>query len=120
LSFASLRSRTEATTVHFFLKVATFALFFLSFFLLLSLLKLLWFGASGAKVVVPQFGGDSASRDAHALAVLQAQFPTRTVVGLEGARAILCGGGNVHCATQQQPTPRALGSRAEEAAVHDS
>jgi len=53
-------------------------------------------------VVVPQFGGIAAERDAAAMAVLRGCHPDRAVVGVD-SRAILCGGGNIHCATMQQP-----------------
>jgi agmatine deiminase len=52
-------------------------------------------------VIVPQFG--DAERDANALAVLRKQLPERMVVGVQ-SREILCGGGNIHCITQQQPS----------------
>lgn len=51
-------------------------------------------------VVVPQFG--DVERDALAVATLQAQFPEREVVPVS-SRDILCGGGNIHCITSQQP-----------------
>ena len=53
-------------------------------------------------VVVPQFG--DVERDALAVAVLQRQFPDREVVPVL-SRDILCGGGNIHCITMQQPLP---------------
>ena len=45
----------------------------------------------------------AATRDA--LRKLQELFPKREVVGVPG-REILLGGGNVHCVTQQVPSPR--------------
>jgi agmatine deiminase len=50
-------------------------------------------------VIIPQFDDQ---HDRSALAVLQALFPERKVIGLP-AREILLGGGNIHCITQQQP-----------------
>ncbi len=52
-------------------------------------------------VVVPTFGD---ANDEKAIATLQEVFPDRKVVGVY-AREILLGGGNIHCITQQQPTP---------------
>ena len=52
--------------------------------------------------LVPQFGGENAASDAHALAILREAFPTRRVIGID-ARAILLGGGNIHCITHQVP-----------------
>ncbi len=57
------------------------------------------FYISNRHVVCPQFGDDN---DGKAIAILQALFPTRTVIGIE-AREILIGGGNIHCITQQIP-----------------
>jgi len=42
--------------------------------------------------------------DEEAAAVLRRAFPEREVVGVPG-REILLGGGNVHCITQQVPSP---------------
>ena len=53
-------------------------------------------------VLVPQFGGDNSDSDARALDVLKAVCKDREVVGIP-ARAILLGGGNIHCITQQIP-----------------
>lgn len=53
-------------------------------------------------VLVPQFGGDNAASDARALDILRQAFAGRRVVGID-ARAILLGGGNIHCITQQIP-----------------
>jgi agmatine deiminase len=50
---------------------------------------------------VPQFG--DADRDVAALTCLAEQFPEHTVVPIASARAILVGGGNIHCITVQQP-----------------
>lgn len=51
------------------------------------------------KVLVPQFGDDN---DAEAVRILGGLFPERRVVGIP-ARAIIVGGGNIHCVTQQIP-----------------
>jgi agmatine deiminase len=50
-------------------------------------------------IVMPAFGTDD---DASAAAMLRAAFPGRTVVQVD-ARAIVAGGGGIHCITQQQP-----------------
>ena len=60
------------------------------------------FYIANSAVLVPQFGGENAASDAHALAILREAFPTRRVIGID-ARAILLGGGNIHCITQQIP-----------------
>ncbi len=54
-------------------------------------------------VLVPQFGGEYAEDDAKACEILQNCIPNRTVVPIS-ARAILLGGGNIHCITQQIPS----------------
>ncbi|MED6106517.1 hypothetical protein PIB30_005511 [Stylosanthes scabra] len=56
--------------------------------------------ANGA-VIVPQFGDDK--WDYEAVQVLSRTFPDRQVVGIEGSREIVLGGGNIHCITQQEP-----------------
>ena len=53
-------------------------------------------------VLVPQFGGENASSDKNALEILGSLFPEREIIGID-ARAILSGGGNIHCITQQIP-----------------
>lgn len=60
------------------------------------------FYIANSAVLVPQFGGENAASDAHALAILREAFPSRRVIGID-ARAILLGGGNIHCITQQIP-----------------
>ena len=51
-------------------------------------------------VLVPQFSGIYAEDDARACSILRECFPSREVVPVP-ARAILLGGGNIHCITQQ-------------------
>lgn len=51
-------------------------------------------------VLVPQFGGIYAEDDARACGILRRCFPEREIVPI-AARAILLGGGNIHCITQQ-------------------
>lgn len=53
-------------------------------------------------VLVPQFGGDNAESDRRALDILSGLFPGREVIGIDSL-AILLGGGNIHCITQQIP-----------------
>ena len=53
-------------------------------------------------VLVPQFGGVYKEDDARACEILCECFPTREVLPIP-ARAILLGGGNIHCVTQQLP-----------------
>ena len=52
--------------------------------------------------LVPQFGGEYAADDARALEILRGCIRDREVIGIP-ARAILLGGGNIHCITQQIP-----------------
>ena len=51
-------------------------------------------------VLVPQFGGDYAEDDARACEILRGCIKNREIVPVS-ARAILLGGGNIHCITQQ-------------------
>ena len=53
-------------------------------------------------VLLPQFGGENAASDARAAEILRRLCPNRTVVPVF-SRAILLGGGNIHCVTQQIP-----------------
>ncbi|SKB92567.1 agmatine deiminase [Lachnospiraceae bacterium] len=55
-------------------------------------------------VLVPQFGGENAESDARAVEILKNLCPDRKVIGID-SRAILLGGGNIHCITQQIPMP---------------
>ncbi|GAB2287738.1 hypothetical protein Dimus_022099 [Dionaea muscipula] len=59
------------------------------------------FYISNGGIIVPQFGDQK--WDDEAVRVLSQIFPDRMVVGIEGAREIVLGGGNIHCITQQQP-----------------
>lgn len=54
-------------------------------------------------VLLPQFGGENAASDARAAEILRRLCPNRTVVPVF-SRAILLGGGNIHCVTQQIPS----------------
>ncbi|MCR5155123.1 MAG: agmatine deiminase [Butyrivibrio sp.] len=53
-------------------------------------------------VLVPQFGGNNAESDRRAIDILKKLCPDRQIIGID-ARAILLGGGNIHCITQQVP-----------------
>jgi len=53
-------------------------------------------------ILLPQFGGENAASDARAVEIMTRLCPSRTVVPI-AARAILLGGGNIHCVTQQIP-----------------
>ncbi len=57
---------------------------------------------SNDSVVLPAFGGENAASDAQAAAILAKLCPERKIVQIS-ARAILTGGGNIHCITQQIP-----------------
>lgn len=57
---------------------------------------------SNDSVILPAFGGDNAAGDERAAAILAALCPDRKIVQIP-ARAILTGGGNIHCITQQIP-----------------
>ncbi|KAL9438356.1 hypothetical protein AB3S75_024099 [Citrus x aurantiifolia] len=52
-------------------------------------------------IITPQFGDKK--WDGEAVRVLSQAFPNYEVVGIERAREIVLGGGNIHCITQQQP-----------------
>ena len=53
-------------------------------------------------ILLPQFGGENAASDARAAEVLRRLCPAREIVPID-SRAILLGGGNIHCITQQIP-----------------
>lgn len=57
---------------------------------------------SNDSVVVPAFGGENTASDLRAVEILTRLCPERKVVSIP-ARAILTGGGNIHCITQQLP-----------------
>lgn len=60
------------------------------------------FYISNNAVVMPVFGDENSESDKRAESILQRVFPGRKVVAVS-ARAILTGGGNIHCITQQIP-----------------
>ena len=53
-------------------------------------------------LLLPQFGGMNRSSDARAYSIMSKLCPERKVIGID-SRAILLGGGNIHCITQQIP-----------------
>jgi len=59
------------------------------------------FYVANGSVIMPLYGE---RRDAAALRTIKKLFPSRRVVGVE-TREILLGGGNIHCITQQVPSP---------------
>jgi agmatine deiminase len=71
------------------------------------------FYISNAAVVVPTY--DSPFDD-EAVAGIDALFPDRRIVAVD-ARAILSGGGALHCITQQQPRDQDTRSHADARAV---
>ncbi len=60
-----------------------------------------FFFTNGA-VLLPQFGGGNAASDARAAKIMRRLCPDREIVPIR-ARAILLGGGGIHCVTQQIP-----------------
>ena len=54
-------------------------------------------------ILVPQFGGENAESDKRAVSFLSDICKNRKVIPID-ARAILLGGGNIHCITQQIPS----------------
>lgn len=60
------------------------------------------FYISNNAVVMPVFGDENTASDKRAEQILQKLFPERKVI-IVPARAILTGGGNIHCITQQIP-----------------
>ena len=57
---------------------------------------------ANGSALVPQFGGDNKASDERAVNILKELLPDREIVPID-ARAILLGGGNIHCITQQIP-----------------
>ncbi|NLI54868.1 MAG: agmatine deiminase [Clostridiales bacterium] len=53
-------------------------------------------------ILLPQFGGENAASDARAVEIMRCLCPRRQIVPID-SRAILLGGGNIHCITQQIP-----------------
>ncbi len=53
-------------------------------------------------VLVPQFGGENKASDKRAIDILTDLCKDRKVIGIDST-AILLGGGNIHCITQQIP-----------------
>ncbi len=53
-------------------------------------------------VLLPQFGSENVDSDARAVEIMTRLCPDREVMPI-AARAILLGGGNIHCVTQQIP-----------------
>ncbi len=52
--------------------------------------------------LVPQFGGETRESDERAVKILKELLPGREIIPID-ARAVLLGGGNIHCITQQIP-----------------
>lgn len=57
---------------------------------------------SNQAVVMPVFGGENEESDLRAVKIMEELCPDRQVIPVP-ARAILSGGGNIHCITQQVP-----------------
>lgn len=57
---------------------------------------------ANGSILLPAFGGANATSDRRAYEILSRLCPERPVVQI-AARAILAGGGNIHCITQQIP-----------------
>ena len=53
-------------------------------------------------ILLPQFGGEHEASDARAVSILRALCPEREIIPI-ASRALLLGGGNIHCVTQQIP-----------------
>lgn len=60
------------------------------------------FAFTNGAVLLPQFGGENAASDARAAEMMARLCLDREIIPID-ARAILLGGGNVHCITQQIP-----------------
>ena len=67
------------------------------------------FYISNDGIVLPQFGDPN---DAEAVRILSECFPDRRICPVD-ARAIIVGGGNIHCITQQIPAAGSVPSAAE-------
>ena len=59
---------------------------------------------TNTSVLVPQFGGDNTESDRRAIETLTKICKNRKIIPID-TRAILLGGGNIHCITQQIPAP---------------
>ena len=57
---------------------------------------------SNQAVIMPVFGGENEESDRRAVKMMEELCPDRQVIPIS-ARAILSGGGNIHCNTQQVP-----------------
>lgn len=57
---------------------------------------------SNGAVVMPVFGGENDKSDRRAVEIMKRLCPEREIIPIP-ARAILVGGGNIHCITQQIP-----------------
>ena len=57
---------------------------------------------SNQAVIMPVFGGENEESDRRAVKMMEELCPDRQVIPIS-ARAILSGGGNIHCITQQVP-----------------
>jgi agmatine deiminase len=60
---------------------------------------------SNKAVVMPAFGGENDESDERAAAIMRSLCPDREIIQVQ-ARAILVGGGNIHCITCQIPTAK--------------
>lgn len=58
-------------------------------------------------IILPTFGGNAADADKKAEEVLSLAFPDRKIRAVDGIEVIK-EGGNVHCTTQQMPSPKNL------------
>ena len=68
---------------------------------------------SNEAVILPAFGGENEESDRRAAALLAQWNPGRKVIPVQ-ARAILVGGGNIHCITQQIPAAKKVSVSKEE------
>jgi agmatine deiminase len=60
-----------------------------------------------AGIILPTFGGNAADADKKAEEILSLAFPDRKIRAVDGIEVIK-EGGNVHCTTQQMPSPKKL------------